>query len=133
MGDRQTTALLVVDTDVLIDYLRDQADAVAFLEGCAQPLSLSVVSVAELYVGVRDGEERRRLDAFTEAFDALPLAQEAAVQAGLWRRQYGRSHGTGLADALIAASVAAAGGTLATLNRRHFPMLTDVLVPYAKP
>jgi len=133
MGDQQTTALLVVDTDVLIDYLRDQADAVAFLEGCAQPLALSVVSVAELYVGVREGEERRRLDAFTAAFEALPLDQEAAVQAGLWRRQYGRSHGTGLADALIAASVAAAGGTLATLNRRHFPMLADVLVPYAKP
>jgi predicted nucleic acid-binding protein len=133
MGDQQTTALLVVDTDVLIDYLRDQADAVAFLEGCAQPLALSAVSVAELYVGVREGEERRRLDAFTAAFEALPLDQEAAVQAGLWRRQYGRSHGTGLADALIAASVAAAGGTLATLNRRHFPMLADVLVPYAKP
>ena len=33
-------------TDVLIDYLRDQADAAAFLEGCAQPLALSVGSVA---------------------------------------------------------------------------------------
>ena len=133
MGDPNPTALLVVDTDVLIDYLRDQAEAVAFLEGCVQPLALSVVSVAELYVGVREGEERRRLDAFAAAFEALPLEREAAVQAGLWRRQYGRSHGTGLADALIAASVAAAGGTLATLNRRHFPMLAEVLVPYAKP
>jgi predicted nucleic acid-binding protein len=89
--------------------------------------------VAELYVGVREGEELRRLDGFVAAFEALPLEREAAVQAGLWRRQYGRSHGTGLADALIAASVAAAGGTLATLNRRHFPMLAEVLVPYAKP
>lgn len=133
MGDPNSTSLLVVDTDVLIDYLRDQAEAVAFLEGCAQPLALSVVSVAELYVGVRDGEERRRLDGFVAAFEALPLEWEAAVQAGLWRRQYGRSHGTGLADALIAASAAAAGGTLATLNRRHFPMLAAVLVPYAKP
>lgn len=133
MGDPNPTALLVVDTDVLIDYLRDQAEAVAFLEGCVQPLALSVVSVAELYVGVRDGEERRRLDAFAAAFEVLPLEREAAVQAGLWRRQYGPSHGTGLADALIAASVAAAGATLATLNRRHFPMLAEVLVPYAKP
>lgn len=133
MSDPSPPALLVVDTDVLIDDLRDQADAVAFLEVCAQPLALSVVTVAELYVGVRDGEERRRLDAFVAAFDALPLEREAAVQAGLWRRQYGPSHGTGLADALIAASVAAAGSTLATLNRRHFPMLPDVLVPYAKP
>lgn len=44
MGDPHPTALLVVDTDVLIDDLRDQADAVAFLEGCVQPLALSVVA-----------------------------------------------------------------------------------------
>ena len=104
-----------------------------FLESCAQPLALSVVSVAELFVGVREGEERERLDAFVAAFDSLPLGREEAVQAGLWRRQYGPSHGTGLADALIASTVAAVGATLATLNRRHFPMLNDVLVPYVKP
>ncbi|MDA1170676.1 MAG: type II toxin-antitoxin system VapC family toxin [Cyanobacteria bacterium] len=133
MVEPKPRALLVVDTDVLIDYLRDQADAVLFLESCVQPLALSVVSVAELYVGVREGEERQRLDAFVAAFDSLPLEREVAVQAGLWRRQYGPSYGTGLADALIAATVAAIGATLATLNRRHFPMLADVLVPYSKP
>jgi predicted nucleic acid-binding protein len=90
MGDPNPTALLVVDTDVLIDYLRDQADAVAFLEGCAQPLALSVVSVAELYVGVREGVERERLDGFVSAFDSLPLERDAAVRAGLWRHQRGR-------------------------------------------
>jgi hypothetical protein len=30
----------MVDTAVLIDDLRDQAEAVAFLEGCGQPLAL---------------------------------------------------------------------------------------------
>ena len=34
----------MVDTAVLIDDLRDQAEAVTFLEGCGQPLALSVVS-----------------------------------------------------------------------------------------
>lgn len=32
MTTRSGPALLVVDTDVLIDYLRDQPQAVAFLE-----------------------------------------------------------------------------------------------------
>jgi predicted nucleic acid-binding protein len=123
---------LVVDTDVLIDYLRDQAQAVAFLEDSDQPLAVSVVTIAELYVGVRAGEERQRLDAFVQAFEVLSLEREAAAVAGLWRQQYGRSHGTGLADALIAASVHAAGASLATLNRRHFPMLANVVVPYTK-
>ena len=124
--------LLVVDTDVLIDYLRDRPQAVAFLEGTEQTLAVSAITVAELYVGVREGEERGRLDAFVAAFDVLGLDRQAAVQAGLWRRQYGPSHGMGLADALIAASVDAAGATLVTLNRRHFPMLAQVLIPYSK-
>lgn len=123
-------SLLVVDTDVLIDYLRDRPPAVQFLEGTDRPLAVSAVTVAELYVGVRDGEERQRLDAFVSAFQVLGLDRQAAVVAGLWRRQYGPSHGMGLADALIAASVEAAGATLVTLNRRHFPMLPQVLVPY---
>jgi hypothetical protein len=46
MADPQATTLVVVDTEVLIDYLRDQAEAVAFLKGCVQPLALSIVSVA---------------------------------------------------------------------------------------
>lgn len=123
--------LLVVDTDVLIDYLRDRSQAIDFLEGIEQPLAVSAITVAELYVGVREGEERRRLDAFVAAFDVLGLDRRTAVQAGLWRRQYGPSHGMGLADALIAASVEASGATLVTLNRRHFPMLAQVLVPYS--
>jgi predicted nucleic acid-binding protein len=123
---------LVFDSDVLIDYLRDHESATEFLEGCSQPLALTAISVAELYVGVRDGEERSRLDDFIAAFETLPVDAPIAVQAGLWRRHYGRSHGTGLADALIAASVSAAQATLVTLNRKHFPMLANVIVPYTK-
>lgn len=89
--------------------------------------------MAELYGGVRDGEERSRLDDFIAAFETLLVDALIAVQAGLWRRHYASSHGTGLADALIAASVSAAHATLVTLNRRHFPMLANVIVPNSKP
>ena len=44
----------------------------AFLEGSEQPLAISVITVAELYAGVRDGEERQQLDAFIGAFTVLP-------------------------------------------------------------
>ncbi|MGL6133721.1 MAG: type II toxin-antitoxin system VapC family toxin [Prochlorococcaceae cyanobacterium] len=124
--------LLVIDTDVLIDYLRDQPQAVAFLESGERQLAACVITIAELYAGVRDGDERQRLDAFVSSFELLNVGPAAAVQAGLWRRQYGRSHGTGLADALIAATAEGAGGSLVTLNHRHFPMLATVLVPYVK-
>ena len=132
MSPPAPSEVLVLDSDVLIDYLRDQPQAVAFMEGTEQPLAISAFTIAELYAGVRDGEERQQLDSFVSAFTVLPLECQPAQRAGLWRRQYGPSHGTGLADALIAASVEAAGATLVTLNQRHFPMLARVLVPYGK-
>jgi predicted nucleic acid-binding protein len=54
------------------------------------------------------------------------------IRRGLWRRDFGPSHGVGLADAVIAATAAEKGATLVTTNRKHFPMLTSVLVPYRK-
>ena len=53
-----------------------------------------------------------------------------AEKGGLYRRDYGPSHGTGLADALIAAGAAAQLATPVKLNKRHFPMLAKVTMPY---
>jgi predicted nucleic acid-binding protein len=123
---------LLVDTDVLIDYLREAADAAKFLEAATEPLLISVVTVGELFAGVREGKERRKLETFLEAFEVVPLDQETATRGGLFRRDYGKSHGVGLADALIAASSVSTGSVVVTLNRKHFPMLDDVVVPYQK-
>ena len=123
---------LLLDTDVLIDYLRGQAEAVAFLKQADQALQVSSVTVAELYVGVREGREREVLDRFIALLEVVDLNSAIAVRAGLWRRDYGKSHGTGLMDALIAATAQHADSTLVTLNAKHFPMLKEVLVPYRK-
>jgi predicted nucleic acid-binding protein len=48
------------------------------------------------------------------------------------RRDYGHSHGTGLADALIAATAEREGAMLVTLNTAHFPMLKRVTAPHTK-
>jgi predicted nucleic acid-binding protein len=124
---------ILLDTDVAIDHLRGHPNAIAFLSSLtAQPLT-SVVVVAELYAGVRDGVERAKLVTFLGSLTILPLTESIAIEGGLFRRQYGKSHNVGLPDALIAATAQHAGLQLATLNARHFPMLDDVLVPYAKP
>lgn len=72
------------------------------------------------------------LDRFFAFMEIVAITPEIAKQAGLWLRDYGKSHGTGLIDALIAASAEVSGSTLATLNQKHFPMLETVLVPYRK-
>lgn len=123
---------LLIDTDVLIDYLRGGQSAVSYLEGLSETLLVSAVTVAELFAGVREGKERDTLGVFLEAFEVIPVDREIAEKGGLFRRDYGRTHGTGLADALIAATADMAAVELVTLNRKHFPMLASVIVPYAK-
>jgi predicted nucleic acid-binding protein len=123
---------LLIDTDVLIDYLRDYSAAVSYVEAQQERFLISVMTVAELYAGVRDGEERARLEQFLGAFEIIPLDLHLAVQGGLYRRDYSKSHNVGLADAIIAATATQRQVPLVTLNRKHFPMLQDVIVPYQK-
>jgi predicted nucleic acid-binding protein len=59
------------------------------------------------------------------------LDEEIAKRGGLIRRDYGRSHGIGLADALIAGTALVHNLIRVTLNRKHFPMV-EVTVPYQK-
>lgn len=123
---------MLVDTDILIDYLRGQEEAVRFLEANTEIISLSAVSVAELYQGVREGQERADLSQLVSAFVVLPLTEKIAETAGLYRRDYRDRLGCGLADCMIAATASAHQLELATLNRRHFQMLDRVITRYSK-
>ena len=121
-----------MDTDILIDYLRGDPRAVDFIEDKVDHLHLSTISVAELFQGVRDGDERSVLESMLGALTVLPVTEEIAREAGLFRRRYHKSHGCGLADCLIAATALEHGLQLHSLNTRHFPMLADAASPYAK-
>jgi predicted nucleic acid-binding protein len=121
---------VLIDTDVLIEYLRGREKAIEYLEGLDSDLSISVISVAELFAGVKGEEEERALQQFLLAFSILPVTERVARLGGLYRRKYRPSHGTGLADALIAATAEEHGLTLVTFNRRYFPMVSGVMVPY---
>ena len=123
---------MLVDTDILVDYLRGHPKAVSFLERNVGDVSISAVSVAELYQGVREGQERTRLSRMISALVVLPLTQEIAETAGLYRRDHRDRLGCGLADCMIAATASEHRLDLATLNDRHFKMLDNVVIPYSK-
>jgi len=88
--------------------------------------------VAELYASVREGAEREALEVFLSVFDLVSVDGFIAEAGGLYRRDYFKSHGVSLADALIAATASVRGATLVTLNRKHFPMISDIHIPYTK-
>nr|WP_207782612.1 type II toxin-antitoxin system VapC family toxin [Phytoactinopolyspora limicola] len=123
---------MLVDSDVLIAHLRGLDAARAWLLQARQagPLSISVVSVAELTGGMRSGE-RREVWSLLGAFRVEPVTEVVARRAGEFTRQYRRSHdGIGLGDYMIAATADVRGLRLATLNVRHFPMFTGLRAPF---
>lgn len=126
-------ANLLFDTDVIIDFLRGYEKSREFLTNNSKShFFLSSISIAELYSGVRNIKEEREVSTFIMSFSIVEITKAIAIDAGSIRKKYGKSHGTGLADALIASCAQETSSTLATLNKKHYPMIKDIIIPYKK-
>ena len=123
---------LLVDTDVLVDFLRGHRQAVAFVEAQAARIVLSAIVVAELYAGVKGAAERAVLDSLVALFRVIPVDLRIARVAGLYRRDYGTSHGVGLAEAILVATAEAEHAELKTLDTKHYPRLKGLRPAYRK-
>ena len=124
--------LALFDTDVMVDFLRGHPKAVALVKSHASAVSLSSIVVAELYAGVKGDLELSILDDLIAICLILPVTPEIARNGGIHKRDYAKSHGVGLADAIIAATAEAENADLMTLNVKHYPMLDDLEPPYRK-
>ena len=116
---------VLIDSDVLIEVSRGRDTEVlrrwAELADSDDVVLCSPVSVAELWHGARPSER----GILTSLFDALvcgSIDAETGRRAGEYLRDYRKSHGVELGDALIAASAVQRRAALWTRNRKHYPM-----------
>ena len=125
----------LVDTDVWIDYLRGHPQAIKCVKQLPERVWISAVSVAELHAGVREGTELEALTQLLSTLKVVDVNAMIATRGGLLRRDYGRSHGVGLNDALIGATALEMRLQLLTLNVKHYPELDKqhVKKAYNKP
>jgi len=123
---------VLVDTSVLIDYLRGHEGAAAVLERerAAAPLHASEITRLEVLAGMRPAEEdATRLLLSTLAWH--PVDADVAEDAGsLGRRWLPTHHTIDSADLAIAATAIRTGSELLTRNVRHFPMFSGLQAPY---
>lgn len=117
-------ARLLLDSTVLIDALRGRpaAGRVAGLRRMGMEPWVCVISVEEIWRGLRPGEESGAERLF-RGLRLAPLGVAEGIRAGSWRRTFAE-RGVTLhqADCLIAAAAAGVGAALATANVRDFPM-----------
>lgn len=122
----------LVDTSVLIDYLRGHQGAAELLERerAEAPLHASEITRLEVLAGMRVDEERATRSLLWSLI-WHPLDADVAEEAGALGRRWLASHrGIDGADLAIAATAIRTGSRLLTCNVRHFPMFADLLVPY---
>jgi predicted nucleic acid-binding protein len=122
----------LVDTSVLIDYLRGHQPAADLLEQerAVEPLHASEITRLEILAGMRATEEAGTRSLLSTLV-WHPVDAEVAEEAGaLGRKWLPSHHGIDGADLAIAATAMRSGSRLLTRNVRHFPMFTDLRPPY---
>ncbi|HVQ91076.1 MAG TPA: type II toxin-antitoxin system VapC family toxin [Mycobacteriales bacterium] len=124
--------MIVLDSSVLIDHLRNDPRAAKALEGRtgAELPRASLVTKAEILKGMRS-HERRMIRALFASIHWVEVDNATAELAGELARLYRRSHpGVEIPDFIIAATAMRLDGELWTNNIKHFPMFEDLVSPY---
>jgi len=113
---------VIVDTDVLINFLRGQEKARTYLAAllAEAEISCSAISVAEIHAGMKE-HERAKTEELLDSLSVVDVTRQIAERAGTYRRDI-RSHSLELDDCLIAATAYVKKAALATGNAKHYPM-----------
>jgi predicted nucleic acid-binding protein len=120
---------VLVDTDVLIWYLRGYPQAAHCLDQLPQ-LTLSAMSYLELLQGMRNKEELaavQRMFSLRQA-NVLPLTAAITQRATELMTTLSLSHGLQAGDALIAATALEHQLPLLTGNSKHFAPIAELNV-----
>ena len=121
---------VVFDTSILIDVLRADQAALAYVRDVTEVPICSEVTRIEVMRGLRSGE-RTSAEQLFRTLRWVPLDEPIARRAGELGRRWDRHRpGISLTDLVIAATAEQLAAELATSNVRHFPMFENLLPPY---
>lgn len=125
---------MLIDTDVLIWYLRGSRKACNVIES-EKAFFLSVVTYIELVQGMRNKKE---LDCFRKSLrnwdtQVLYISEEISSKAMFYVEQHFLSHSLQLADALIGATALVYGLPILTGNDKHYKVIKDIQIKKFRP
>ena len=123
--------MILVDTDILIDGLNDIEEAKTFLREHREEIRLSPFTVFELLEGVRNKNELRLMKSKI-SYEILPMDQGIIESATEILESHFLRDGTGMVDALLAATAIRQGIALYSRNKKHYKGIQGLrlVIPY---
>jgi tRNA(fMet)-specific endonuclease VapC len=109
----------LVDTDILIDYLRNVKGAADYLDSIGE-WTYSVVTAMELITGAANQRDVKKLEKILNDYREVTLSQKIGSEARELMKTHAKSDGLLPLDALIAATALHEGVRLSTKNGKHF-------------
>jgi tRNA(fMet)-specific endonuclease VapC len=116
-------AMMIADSDVLIDFLRGHGEGArrVALELETRSFATTAITAFEIRSGAHSTRQRKSVDTLLEAMTILPFgAEEAQIAADVRRELESQGQSIGMADYMIAAVCIANQGVLLTRNWKHF-------------
>lgn len=115
---------LVVDSSVLVDYLRTLSEESLFFSLLDKELVLSLVTIGELYSGESAARQEKEIGEILAFVQVESLDADLMKEAGEIRRETKIS----LLDAIIAATALRLNLPVATLNTKDFEKVKDLKI-----
>lgn len=120
---------ILFDTDYLIDFLRGKPSSRdVIIEALSQSRAyICILSIYELYAGMRSGEEKATEDCIG-AFQIEPVTLDISKKAGIMRFNYRQKGMTlSIVDCIIAETARTNNRLLATMNKKDYPNINFYL------
>lgn len=126
--------MLLIDTDVLIWYMRGNEKAYKHIER-SRNFHISVVTYIELVQGMRNKKELNSFRKFLKLWNAnlIYINEEISAKAMFYIEQHYLSHSLQLADALIGATAVSHGFPILTGNDKHYKGIKDIQIKKFRP
>ncbi len=126
--EEQARTEILIDTDVLIEYLRGSPVVRRLIDEIRNgdvKAYFSTITETELYSGSRNEREDARIAALLSFLTRVDVDGNVAVVSGKLRYKY-RARKLETPDAIIAGTAQILNVKLATFNKRHFEMITEI-------
>jgi len=125
---------MIIDTDVLIWYMRGNEKAYRTIEKTSN-FFISVVTYMELVQGMRDKKELNTLRRALHTWNTnlIYISEEISSKAMFYVEQHFLSHSLQITDALIGATAVSYGVPILTGSDKHYKVIKDLQIKRFRP